>query len=151
MTQYIRNAGHDFNGRSTGYGALSIYTHHLKDFEYIPEYTIGQYKGRVARVSAGIETWELTNYMNKYNMTVEVPGGETVGAFGGWIAGGGHNLLSSLYGHGADQVLAFQVVTADGRYHSVTPEKNADLFYAMLGGGGGQFKGTQEAFRSKSR
>lgn len=76
--------------------------------------------------------------MNKYNMTMAFAGGETVGVYGGWIAGGGHHLLSSLYGHGADQVLSFQVVAPDGRYHSVTPEKNEDLFFAMLGGGGGE-------------
>jgi FAD/FMN-containing dehydrogenase len=110
----------------------------LKDFEYIPRHTVGAYTGRVARVSAGIETWELKNYMNKYGFTTGVPGGETVGAYGGWIAGGGHHSLSSVYGHGADSILSFQVVTPDGRYRSVTPDKNADLFFAMLGGGGGE-------------
>lgn len=134
-----RNTGHEFSGRSTAAGSLSIWTHFLKDFEYIPEYSIDQYNGRVARVSAGIETWELYNYMDKYNMTMILPGGDTVGVFGGFIAGGGHNFLSSAYGHGADQILAFQVVTADGKYRSVTPHQNADLFFAMLGGGGGMF------------
>ncbi|KAK3323188.1 hypothetical protein B0T19DRAFT_485619 [Cercophora scortea] len=135
----IKNTGHDFGGRSTGAGALSIWTHYLKDFEYIPEYSIDRYKGRVARVSAGIEAWELWNYMDKYNITMVVPGGDTVGAYGGWIAGGGHNSLSSYYGHGSDQVLAFQVVTADGKYRSVSPHQNADLFFAMLGGGGSTY------------
>ncbi|KAK3390023.1 hypothetical protein B0H63DRAFT_519257 [Podospora didyma] len=130
----IKNSGHDFAGRSTGAGALSIWTHFLKDFEFIPNHTIDGYKGRVAKVSAGIEAWELMNYMDTYNMTMAVPGGDTVGAYGGWSAGGGHNLLSSSYGHGADQILSFQVVTADGRYRSVTPHQNADLFFAMLGG-----------------
>jgi FAD/FMN-containing dehydrogenase len=113
-----------------------VWTHHLKNFEYIPEHSFGSYKGRAARVGAGIETWELKNYMNTYNMTMPVAGGETVGIYGGWTAGGGHNALSSVYGHGADQILAFQVVTADGRYRTVTPEENGDLFFAMLGGGG---------------
>ncbi|KAK3312311.1 FAD binding domain-containing protein [Apodospora peruviana] len=135
----IKNTGHDFGGRSTGAGALSIWTHYLKDFEFIPEHSIDGYEGRVARVSAGIEAWELYNYMDKYNMTMVVPGGDTVGAFGGWIAGGGHNSLSSSYGHGADQILAFQVVTADGKYRAVTPHQNADLFFAMLGGGGSTY------------
>jgi hypothetical protein len=138
LTELPRNAGHEFNGRSSGFGALSIWTHHLKSFEYMPEYTDGSYTGRAARAGAGIETWEIKNYMNKYNMTMEFAGGETVGVYGGWIAGGGHNLLSSLYGHGADQILAFQVVTPDGRFHTVTPKKNKDLFFAMLGGGGGE-------------
>jgi len=74
--------------------------------------------------------------MIKYNMTMPLPGATTVGAFGGWMAGGGHHFLSSLYGNGADQVLEFKVVTADGRYRTVTPFQNGDLYYAMLGGGG---------------
>lgn len=41
----IKNTGHDFNGRSTGAGALSIWTHWLKSFEFIPNYT----QGRVQR------------------------------------------------------------------------------------------------------
>lgn len=135
----IKNAGHDFGGRNTGAGALSIWTHFLKEFEYIPQYTVGPYKGRVARVSAGIEAWELYNYMGAYNMTMVVPGGDTVGAYGGWTAGGGHNFLSSSYGNGADQVLEFKVVTADGKYRTVTPHQNADLFFAMLGGGGSTY------------
>ncbi|KAK0718552.1 hypothetical protein B0T26DRAFT_676704 [Lasiosphaeria miniovina] len=135
----IKNSGHDFGGRSTGAGALSIWTHFLKDFEFLPHHTIDGYVGRAARVSAGIEAWELWNYMDEYNMTMVVPGGDTVGAFGGWTAGGGHNSLSSSYGLGSDQVLAFQVVTADGRYRTVTPHQNADLFFAMLGGGGSTY------------
>ncbi|KAK0620740.1 FAD binding domain-containing protein [Immersiella caudata] len=135
----IKNTGHDFNGRSTGYGALQVWTHHLKDFEYIPEATVGEYTGRVAKVSAGIEMWEVFNHMGTYNMTMPLPGGETVGVFGGWTAGGGHHFLSSLYGNGADQVLEFKVVTADGRYRTVTPFQNGDLYFAMLGGGGSTY------------
>ncbi|KAK4454491.1 hypothetical protein QBC34DRAFT_343125 [Podospora aff. communis PSN243] len=135
----IKNTGHDFNGRSSGAGALSIWTHHLKEFEYIPEMTVGEYTGRVARVSAGIEMWEVFNHMGTYNMTMPLPGGETVGVYGGWTAGGGHHFLSSLYGNGADQVLEFKVVTADGRYRTVTPFQNGDLYFAMLGGGGSTY------------
>ncbi|KAK1758945.1 hypothetical protein QBC47DRAFT_436313 [Echria macrotheca] len=135
----IKNTGHDFGGRNTGAGALSIWTHNLKDFEYLPDFSSGSYTGRAARVSAGVETWEIFNYMGKYNTTMVTPGGDTVGVVGGFIAGGGHHLLSSLYGHGADQVLEFQVVTADGHYRTVTPHQNADLYFAMLGGGGSTY------------
>ena len=29
----IRNTGHDWNGKSTGAGAVALWTHHLKDIE----------------------------------------------------------------------------------------------------------------------
>lgn len=108
----------------------------MKEFEYLPEYTSGPYTGRAARVSAGVETWEIVNHMGKNNMTMVTPGGDTVGVVGGFLGGGGHHFLASVYGTGADQVLEFKVVTADGRYRTVTPHQNADLFFAMLGGGG---------------
>ncbi len=135
-----RNTGHDFVGRSTGAGALSVWTHHLKQFEFMPSYTSAAgYKGMAARVGVGLEAWELYRYMDRYNMTLIVPGGQTVGAFGGWIAGGGHSSLGSAYGMGSDQVLALQVVTAEGRFITVDSTTNADLFYALRGGGPGTY------------
>lgn len=44
-----------------------------------------------------------------------------------------------LYGMGADQVVALEVVTAAGTFVTATPEVNSDLYWAMLGGGGGTF------------
>lgn len=136
MTLFDRNTGHDFVGRSSGFGSLSIWTHWLKDFEFLPHYRIGAYNGRAARVGVGIESWEMFAYMNRYNMTALVAGGYTVGAYGGWIAGGGHSALASKYGLGADQALSIQVVTADGRFVTADPHQNTDLFYALRGGGG---------------
>ncbi|KAF3055203.1 putative fad binding domain-containing protein [Daldinia childiae] len=135
----IKNTGHDFVGRSSGFGSLSIWTHWLKDFEFLPRYRIGAYNGRAARVGAGIESWEMFEYMSRYNMTALVAGGYTVGAYGGWIAGGGHSALASKYGLGADQALSIQVVTADGRFVTADPHQNTDLFYALRGGGGSTY------------
>ena len=39
----------------------------------------------------------------------------------------------------ADHVIAFQVVTADGRFVTASEESNSDLFWALRGGGGGTF------------
>ncbi|KAI0888068.1 FAD-binding domain-containing protein [Annulohypoxylon maeteangense] len=135
----IKNTGHDFVGRAVGLGSLSIWTHYLKDFEYLPRYQVGEYDGKAGRVGAGIESWEMFSQMDKYNVTFVVAGGYTVGAYGGWMAGGGHSALASKYGLGADQVLSLQVVTADGRFITADPNQNTDLFYALRGGGGSTF------------
>ncbi|KAL9112008.1 MAG: hypothetical protein Q9227_003628 [Pyrenula ochraceoflavens] len=58
---------------------------------------------------------------------------------GGWILGGGHSPLSSRYGMGADQILSMEVVTADGEIRIVNETQNADLFWALRGGGGSTF------------
>lgn len=131
-----RNTGHDFGGRSVGAGSLSVWTHHLKDFEFLPEYRMGPYKGMAVRYGSGLEAWELYNYMAEYNFSVPAAGGRTVGANGGWFALGGHGNLASFYGLGCDQALEIHAVTADGRYVVANPYENEDLFYALRGGGG---------------
>ncbi len=77
--------------------------------------------------------------MDQNDMAVVVPAASTtVGVVGGWLQGGGHTLLASYYGMGADQPLSLQVVTADGRFVTADPDTNADLFYALRGGGAGK-------------
>ncbi len=90
------------------------------------------------RVGAGVEAWELFNYMVTYNITIVAPGGSSVGVGGGWLAVGGHGGLTSLYGLGADQALSIQVVKADGRLVTADPFQNTDLFFALRGGGGSE-------------
>lgn len=48
-------------------------------------------------------------------------------------------LTRRSYGTGADQVLAFEVVTSDGRFVTANSTSNTDLFWAMRGGGGSTF------------
>ncbi|KAI1385796.1 FAD-binding domain-containing protein [Hypoxylon trugodes] len=135
----IKNTGHDFGGRSVGAGSLSIWTHHLKEMEFIPSYRVGPYRGKAVQLGAGVQSWEAHNLMAAYNVTVVSPGFGTVGAVGGWMSSGGHTYIVSKYGLGADQVLSLGVVTAAGRYVTADPYTNSDLFFALRGGGGGTY------------
>ena len=60
----------------------------------------------------------------------------TVGIAGGYTQGGGHSALSSLYGLSADNVLEWEVVTANGTQLTATSSSNQDLYWALSGGGG---------------
>ncbi|KAI4861201.1 FAD-binding domain-containing protein [Hypoxylon rubiginosum] len=135
----IKNTGHDFGGRSVGAGSLSIWTHWLKEMEFIPTYRIGQYRGMAAQLGAGVESWETHNFMVTHNITVVAPGYATVGGVGGWMSNGGHTYITSKLGLGADQVLSLGVVTASGRYVTADPFTNSDLFFAIRGGGGATY------------
>ncbi|KAK4161375.1 hypothetical protein QBC43DRAFT_243812 [Cladorrhinum sp. PSN259] len=135
----VHNTGHDFLGKSTGAGALSIWTHNLKDIKYIKSYKTPSYSGSALTLGAGVQVGELYAAANKYGVTAV--GGECagVGVAGGYTAGGGHSPLSSKFGLGSDQVLSIDVVLPNGRFVTATETKNTDLFWALRGGGGATF------------
>ncbi|RDA94226.1 hypothetical protein CP533_0580 [Ophiocordyceps camponoti-saundersi (nom. inval.)] len=53
----------------------------------------------------------------------------------GFILGGGLSYLSSQYGLGCDNVLAFECVLANGTVVMASPFKHPDLYFALRGGG----------------
>lgn len=135
----VRNTGHDYNGRSVGKGALSVWTHGLKDIEYIQDFSSPTYSGPVFKIGAGVQGFELYKAADKYGVSAVSGICPTVGVAGGYSTGGGHSPLMQLFGLGSDQVVALEVVMANGRFVTATPTVNSDLYWAMLGGGGGTF------------
>lgn len=137
----IKNTGHCYLGKSNGAGALSVWTHNLKDIEFLPDYKTsgGSYRGTALKVGAGVTVREVYEAAHRYG--VSALGGicESVGFAGGYIAGGGHTPLSGLYGMAADQALAFEVVTADGKFVTASETSNSDLYWALQGGGGSTY------------
>lgn len=94
----IRNTGHDFMGRSTGFGSLAINTHSFKTVTFVKNYTGGGgYTGSAVTVGAGVQVRELYKLANAQSPKVVVVGGEcpTVGLAGGYIQGGGHGPMVS--------------------------------------------------------
>lgn len=135
----IKNTGHDFSAKSTGAGSLSIWTHKLKSVEFVTRYSDSTYTGPALKTGSGVQAYEIYAAAKQYGVTVVGGEGQTVGVMGGYIAGGGHSPLSSVYGMAADQVLSFEVVTADGRFVTANAQTNSDLFWALRGGGGSTY------------
>ncbi|KAF7562139.1 hypothetical protein G7046_g1981 [Stylonectria norvegica] len=135
----VKNTGHDFNGRSVGAGALSIWTHRFKSIKYYKSFKTSSYNGAAIKVGAGVIGVEVYLAAEKYGVSVVGGEGLSVGYAGGYLAGGGYSPLSSLYGMGADQILSIEVVTPDGRFITASDKENTDLFWALSGGGGSTF------------
>lgn len=135
----IKNTGHDFGAKSVGMGALSIWTHNLKDIRFFSHYRQDSYSGPAFKLGTGVQGFEAYEAARQNNVTLVGGEGRTVGVMGGYILGGGHSPLSSLYGMGTDQVLSMEVVTADGRFITANRNSNPDLFWALRGGGGSTF------------
>ncbi|KAG6369004.1 hypothetical protein INS49_003223 [Diaporthe citri] len=137
----IRNSGHDYLGKSTGAHALGLWTHNLKSMELIQTYQNNNtyYNGPAIRLGAGVRTIEAYEFANSHGYVVVGGNCPTVGLAGGYIQGGGHGPLSSMFGLAADQVLEYELVTADGRLVTATRTSHSDLFWALRGGGGSTF------------
>ncbi|KAL4955898.1 hypothetical protein BDW69DRAFT_159641 [Aspergillus filifer] len=134
----IKNTGHDYLGRSTGAGALSVWTHHLDDIEYL-DYSDSTYTGPAYKLGSGVQGYQILEASHAQGHVLV--GGEcpTVGLAGGYIMGGGHSALSTNFGLGADQTLSFEVVTASGDVVTASRTENTDLYWALSGGGAGNW------------
>jgi hypothetical protein len=134
----VRNTGHDFLGRSTGAGALAIWTQDLKNISF-GTWDDKFYKGPSVTVGAGVIGYEVLEAANKQGLTVVSGECATVGLAGGFTQGGGHSALSTQFGLAADQTLSFDVVTAKGDIVTASATQNSDLYWALSGGGGGTY------------
>ncbi|KAG7094812.1 hypothetical protein E1B28_005625 [Marasmius oreades] len=135
----VKNTGHDYMGRSTGTGAVSVWMHNLQNITWIPEYRSSYYTGPGFKVHAGVLGIDLAKEASRKGLVVVSGECPTVGFAGGYIQGGGHSALSSVYGLAADQTLEFEVITADGQLVHASPTENEDLYWALSGGGGGTY------------
>ncbi|KUJ17541.1 FAD-binding domain-containing protein [Mollisia scopiformis] len=138
----IKNTGHDFSGKSSGAGSLNIWTHYLKDIAFTANYAgdaYGNYSGPAFKAGSGVQAWEIYEAAEKEGVTVVGGEGRTVGVMGGYILGGGHSPLSSIYGIAADSILSLNLVLASGEFVTASPTSNPTLFWALRGGGGSTF------------
>lgn len=137
----VKTTGHDYLGRSTAADSLLIWLHHMKNKTLIDQYTscTGAIVSKVIRLEAGVQWGEVYRWLSTYNLIAIGGASSTVGAIGGYLQGGGHGPLTRWKGMAADQVLEFDVITADGQRRTVNACENRDLFWALRGGGGETF------------
>jgi FAD/FMN-containing dehydrogenase len=92
----------------------------------------------IAVVGAGIDMLELTQKLADVGVTIPMATGPTVG-LGGLCQGGGFGVTSRLFGLTCDCVVDIQLVDAEGRIIHANEKENPNLFWALRGGGGGNF------------
>ncbi|KAI0707570.1 FAD-binding domain-containing protein [Cerioporus squamosus] len=138
----VKNKGHDYKGRSSGKDTLSLWMTGLQslshDDAFVPEgCTSTTYD--VITTGAGVTTQAVYEYANSVGRTIIGGYHETIGFSGGYILGGGHSILTPVYGLAVDRVVQVKVVTPDGEYRTANECQNEDLFFALRGGGGSAF------------
>ncbi|EOO01312.1 putative isoamyl alcohol protein [Phaeoacremonium minimum UCRPA7] len=97
------------------------------------------YTGSTVKVEAGVLGFEVLEAAHARDLVVLTGACPTVGVAGGYTQGGGHSALSTTFGLAADQTLEFEIVTATGQFVKASRTENADLHWALSGGGGGTY------------
>ncbi|MBW4442469.1 MAG: FAD-binding oxidoreductase [Plectolyngbya sp. WJT66-NPBG17] len=127
----VRSGRHSYEAFSVADDALII---DLNDMEKIQ---VDRSKAR-ATIQAGAELVPIYETLNAQGVTI--PGGScaTVGITG-LTLGGGYGLLARWKGLTCDNLQSVEMVTAAGKAIVASPSQNPDLFWALRGGGGGNF------------
>ena len=95
---------------------------------------------------AGLTAGQLTAATDEHGLAVGFGDTGSVGV-GGITLGGGVGYLARKHGLTIDNLLAAEVVTADGEVRHVDAESDPELFWAIRGGGGNLGVATRFRFR----
>ena len=93
---------------------------------------------RTARIGAGALLGDVAEALFARGFALPAGTCKPVG-IAGLTLGGGHGLASRKFGLTADNLLAAHLVAADGSEVNASATENPDLFWALRGGGGGNF------------
>ena len=137
----VKTSGHSYAGSSAMKGSLLIWMAEFEKFGTIATHTdsCGTATEQVLKVGGGQVWGEAYPVVGDAGRDIVGGGGLTVAAAGGWLMGGGLSALSRTFGYGIDNVVAFEVVAADGVLRTADACSEPDLFWALRGGGGGAF------------
>ena len=124
----IRCGGHSYAGYSTCEGGLVL------DMSGFTGVAIAPNKGR-ARIGGGTLCGKVEVETAQVGVATVLGQCPSVGV-GGLLLGGGVGPLMSKHGLGCDNVLAAELVLADGREVKANAQEDPELYWAIRGGGG---------------
>jgi FAD/FMN-containing dehydrogenase len=135
----IRSGGHSIAGHCVSNGGIVLDLSNMRDLHIDVE-------GRTAWAQTGLTAGEYTTAAGAYGLATGFGDTGSVG-IGGITLGGGVGYLVRKYGLTIDDLLAAEIVTADGQLLRVDAETHPDLFWAIRGGGGNFGVATRFQFR----
>ena len=124
----VRGGGHNGPGLGICDGGIVVDLSRMRSVRVDP-------KTKTVRVEGGALWGDVDHATHPFGLAVPCGFISTTGV-GGLTLGGGIGYLSRRYGLTIDNLVAVDVVLADGKLVTASAEENADLFWAVRGGGG---------------
>ena len=124
----VRGGGHNIAGNAVCDGGLMLDLSRMKSVRVDPS-------SRTARVEPGVTLGELDQQAQASGLATPLGINSTTGV-AGLTLGGGFGWLSRTLGLTIDNLLSADVVLASGELVRAAADENADLFWAIRGGGG---------------
>jgi FAD/FMN-containing dehydrogenase len=125
----VRSGGHSALGHGTNTGGMVLDLAHLDAVELVDA---GR---RLVRVGGGATWGRVAAALDPHGLGVTSGDTKEVGV-GGLTLGGGIGWMVRKHGLAVDNLVGARVVTADSRVVTASADENADLFWALRGGGG---------------
>ena len=135
----VRSGGHSGAGHSVSEGGLVLDLSRMKALDIDVD-------GRTAWAGSGLTAGEYSVAAGAHGLATGFGDTGSVGV-GGITLGGGVGFLVRKHGLTIDDLLAADIVTADGTLRRVDHETEPDLFWAIRGGGGNFGVATRFRFR----
>jgi FAD/FMN-containing dehydrogenase len=128
LTVTVRGGGHGVAGNALSDGGLVVDLRRLRSVEVDPD-------ARTARAGGGVTLGELDTATQEHGLAAPV-GVVTKTGIAGLTLSGGIGWLRRKHGLSVDNLVSLEVVTADGQVRTASETENAELFWALRGGGG---------------
>jgi FAD/FMN-containing dehydrogenase len=135
----VRSGGHSLAGHGVSEGGVVLDLADLRALDIDPD-------DRTAWAQTGLNAREYAAAVGEYGLTTGFGDTGRVG-IGGLTLGGGVGFLVRKHGLTIDNLLAAELVTADGELLHVDADTHPDLFWAIRGGGGNFGVATRFQFR----
>jgi FAD/FMN-containing dehydrogenase len=124
----VRSGGHNVAGLSVCDGGMVIDLSQMKQIEVDPV-------RRIARAEAGLNLGEFDRATQEHGLATTMGVNSDTG-IAGLTLGGGFGKLGRKYGLTCDNLIAAEVVTAEGKILRASATEHPDLFWGLRGGGG---------------
>ncbi|GAA3626032.1 FAD-dependent oxidoreductase [Flavivirga jejuensis] len=128
----IRSGGHQHEGMCSGNGVIIIDLSEMNKIEYIDN------QPNQAWIPVGKQLDSVYTELEKEKQIIPGGGCQSVNV-GGLTQGGGWGYSIRKFGMTCDSILAAEIVLANGTIEIVSEENQPELFWALKGGGGGNF------------